>query len=379
MMRGLIEIDRFGKNGVEHRSQLCRSFNRNFISMLYSAFAQVNYTLTDIDGISRTCEIDRDRPLLGVTQPALHLPFTGQEMLGVQVGGSDVVTSPLDSDLGSRIPHADAAPESINITMEGVRFTGMTSTRSIYSAYWALQTFHVPWPVNAYTVRLYCYRAGDLSARTLTVSIRKTDGSWNPTGADLASGTAPGAQLQGITTDTNGQWFEVTMISPYVLRPYTRYCIIVRLDGGDSSNSLRWQYGGSGSSSGYRLYRYGTDCTGSSSNSGASWSLSDSYHQSQYFLVMGRHPIGLCHYPTTVRTISFPAPPPDMQFTIERLFHNFSGSAITLRETGLYASAPTSASYENFVYLIARDVLTAPITVNNNELLKVSYAVQISV
>jgi len=379
MMRGLIEIDRFGKNGVEHRSHLCRSFNRNFISMLYSAFAQVNYTLTDIDGISRTCEIDRDRPLLGVTQPALYLPFTGQEMLGVQVGSSDIVTSPLDSDLGSRIPHADATPETANIIMEGVRYTGMTSTRSIYSAYWAMQTLHVPWPVNVYAVRLYCYRAGDLSARTLTVSIRKTDGSWNPTGADLASGTATGAQLQGITTDTNGQWFEVTMISPYVLRPYTRYCIIVRLDGGDSSNSLRWQYGGSGSSSGYRLYRYGADCTGSSSNSGTSWSLSDSYHQSQYFLVMGRHPIGLCHYPTTVRTISFPAPPPDMQFTIERLFHNFSGSAITLRETGLYASAPTSASYENFVYLIARDVLTAPITVNNDELLKVSYAVQISV
>jgi hypothetical protein len=379
MLRGTIDISKFGKNGRESYSQLCRSFNRNFISLLYSAFAQVNYNLTDIDGISRTCEIDRDRPLLGVTQPALHLPFTGQDMVGVQVGSSDAVAGPLDIDLGNRILHADAAPEAVNVVMEGVRFTGSISIRYVYSANWAMQTLHVPWPVNAYAVRLYCYRAGDLSARTLTASIRKTDGSWNPTGSDLAVGTATGAQLHGITTDTNGQWFEVALTSPYVLRPYTRYCIIVRLDGGDSSNSLRWQYGGSGSSSGYRLYRYGADCTGSSSNSGTSWSLSDSYHQSQYFLVMGRHPIGLCHYPTTVRTISFPTPPPDMQFTIERLFHNFSGSAITLRETGLYASAPTSASYENFVYLIARDVLVAPITVNNDELLKVSYAVQISV
>lgn len=379
MLNGTIDISKFGKNGKENYSQLCRSFNRNFISLLYSGFAQVNYGLTDIDGIYRTCEIDRDRPLLGVTQPALHLPFASQDMLGVQVGSSDAVTGPLDFDLGNRILHADAAPEAADVIMEGVRFTGSTSIRYIYSANWAMQTFHVPWPVNAYAVRLYCYRAGDLSARTLTVSIRKTDGAWNPIGADLAVGTATGVQLQGITTDTNGQWFEIALTTPYALRPYTRYCIIARLDGGDSSNCLRWQYGGSGSSSGYRLYRGGADCSGSSSNSGGSWSLSDSYHQSNYFLVMGRHPVGLCHYPTLVRTIAFPTPPPDMQFTIERFFHNFSGSAITLKETGLYASAPTSASYENFVYLIARDVLMAPITVNNDELLKVSYAVQISV
>ncbi len=378
MLRGTIDISKFGKNGRESYSQLFRSFNRNFISLLYSAFAQVNYGLTDIDGISRMCEIDRDRPLLSVTQPALYYPFIGQEMLGVQLGDSDAVTSPLDSDLGSRIPHADATPEPASIIMEGVRYTGMTSTRSIYGVNWAMQTLHVPWPVNAHAVRLYCYRTGDLSARTLTVSLRKTDGSWNPTGADLAVGTATGVELQGITTAINGQWFEIAMTSPYILRPYTRYCIIVRLDGGDNSNTLRWHMGGS-SSSGYRLYRGGADCSGSSSNSGGSWSLSDSYHQSQYFLVMGRHPIGLCHYPTLVRTIAFPTPPPDMQLTIERLFHNFSGSAITLRETGIYASVPTNAAYENIVCLIARDVLTIPITVSNDELLKVSYAVQISV
>lgn len=378
MLRGTIDISKFGKNARESNRQFCRSFNRNFISLLYSAFAQVNYPLTDIDGISRTCEIDRDRPLLSVTQPALHLPFTSQDMLGVQVGSSDAVAGPLDIDLGNRVLHADIAPEVANTVMEGVRFTGSTSIRYIYGANWAMQTFHVPWPANAYAVRFYCYRAGDLSARTLTISIRKTDGAWNPIGADLAVGTATGVELQGITTDTNGQWFEVTMASPYVLRPYTRYCIIVRLDGGDTGNCLRWQYGGA-NSSGYRLYRGGADCSGSSSNSGGSWSLSDSYHQSQYFLVMGRHPVGLCHYPTIVRTISFPTPPPNMQFTIERLFHNFSGSAITLRETGLYASVPTNAAYENIVCLIARDVLATPITVNNDELLEVSYAVQISV
>jgi hypothetical protein len=68
-----------------------------------------------------------------------------------------------------------------------------------------------------------------------------------------------------------------------------------------------------------------------------------------------------------------------MQFTIERFFHNFSGEVINLRETGLYACVPVGASYENFVCLIARDVLTAPITVNSDELLKVSYAIQVSV
>ena len=128
MLRGLIEIDKFGKQGVERNRQLCRSFNRNFISLLYSAFAQVDYTVTDIDGISRTCDIDRDRPFLSVTQPALYLLFIGQEMLGVQVGDSDIVTSPLDSDLDGRIPHADAAPEGTDIVMEGVRYTGSTST-----------------------------------------------------------------------------------------------------------------------------------------------------------------------------------------------------------------------------------------------------------
>jgi len=379
MLKGIIDIDKFGKDGVEHYSQLCRSFNRNFISLLYSGFAQANYTVTDIDGVPRTCGVDRDRPLLCVTQPALYLPFTGQEMIGVQVGSSNVGVTPLDVDLGSRIPHADAPPEASNIVMEGVRFTGSTYTRYIYGTNWAMQTFHVPWPVNVYAIRLYCNRYGDLSARTLTASIRKTNVSWNPIGIDLVSGTATGAGLQGITTDPGGQWFEVTLASPYVLRPYTRYCIIVRLDGGDSSNHLRWHYGGSGSGGGYRLYRYGVDCLGNSSNGGASWSLSDNYHQCQYFLIMGRHPTGLCYYPTTVRTISFPTPPPDMQFIVERLFQNLSGLAVTAREVGLYAQAPTDAYYENFVYLVARDVLVAPITVNSDELLKVSYAVQISV
>jgi len=67
---------------------------------------------------------------------------------------------------------------------------------------------------------------------------------------------------------------------------------------------------------------------------------------------------------------------PNGQFTIRRYFTNVAGGAIAVVEAGIYASALTSALLYSFC--IARDVFAA-VTVNNGEILRVTYVPQITV
>jgi hypothetical protein len=67
--------------------------------------------------------------------------------------------------------------------------------------------------------------------------------------------------------------------------------------------------------------------------------------------------------------------------TISRTFTNQSGSAIVVREVGMIARQVGTASNSNTVdvkYLIARDVLANPVTVNNLGTLTVTYTLTLS-
>jgi len=70
-----------------------------------------------------------------------------------------------------------------------------------------------------------------------------------------------------------------------------------------------------------------------------------------------------------------------VSYDIVRLFENRSGGTITIAETGLAASFNYNSTY-SYVHkagLIARNVLTTPVDVDNGEILKVTYTIRIEV
>ena len=78
--------------------------------------------------------------------------------------------------------------------------TGDNDSGSVYGAVWNSQSFTPTIAHIITSIKLLLYRIG--SPGTLTVSIRATDGSGHPTGADLVSGTTDGATLT-TTTDSD--------------------------------------------------------------------------------------------------------------------------------------------------------------------------------
>jgi hypothetical protein len=72
---------------------------------------------------------------------------------------------------------------------------------------------------------------------------------------------------------------------------------------------------------------------------------------------------------------------PNGQFSVRRYFTNISGGAITINEAGIYAAggANTTGSPGSWPFLIARDLVSPAVTVNDGEILRVTYMVQITV
>jgi hypothetical protein len=73
---------------------------------------------------------------------------------------------------------------------------------------------------------------------------------------------------------------------------------------------------------------------------------------------------------------------PNGQFTIRRYFTNASGGSITVNEVGIYSTGCHSFSPSplgSWVFLVARDLVSPGVTVNDGEILRVTYVVQITV
>lgn len=113
--------------------------------------------------------------------------------------------------------------------------TGGDTPSLIYGSTWQAQSFTPSISHTITSVKLLLYKAGTIG--TLTVGIRATDGDGKPTGADLASGTSDGSTL---TTDTAGEWREITLTVPYALTAGIKYAIVIRLSGGNESNRAHW-------------------------------------------------------------------------------------------------------------------------------------------
>jgi len=147
----------------------------------------------------------------------------------------------------------------------------------IDATYWHDQTWIATGTYRITSIKVKIYRGGNPG--TVTVSIRNADQTWHkPTGSDLASGTTNGDTL---TTDTAGEWREITLDTPYTVVSGTEYAIVLRA-AGTNPNVIYWR--GIGSNG------YATGWFSTSSNSGVTWAnggTSRDYMFELYGLRMG--------------------------------------------------------------------------------------------
>lgn len=140
--------------------------------------------------------------------------------------------------------------------------TNDNSTLGSSDTYWIAQTFPAGATYDINSVELLLYKHSSLSPGTITISIKAVDGNGKPTGADLCSGTIDGDTL---TTNTAGEWKEITFSSAYSLSCGTQYAIVARCSGsGNYPFYSRRHY----------PTAYADGNQGTSANSGSSWTMS---------------------------------------------------------------------------------------------------------
>jgi hypothetical protein len=138
--------------------------------------------------------------------------------------------------------------------------TGTNNYTINYGVYWSAQPFPCSTTHYINKVRLLLSRtaSGGIPG-IVTVSIKGVDGSNNPTGADLCSGTIDGNVVAQATASA---WYQVNF-TPTLLSSGTNYAIVVRAPSGDATDACNWL---DTTSASYTYFRRG------SSNSGSTWS-----------------------------------------------------------------------------------------------------------
>ena len=161
---------------------------------------------------------------------------------------------------------------TITVDFEG-KFTG--STESLYDYYntgddgadgmsssnkYQAQTFTASASYTIESVKLKLFKTG--SPGTFTVEIQGVDGSGDPDGSAITSGTYDGDTL---TTSTSGAWYQITFGAGTALTSGTEYAIVVYCSTADASNYITMRLDSSSPtySDGYRV---------TSTDGGSSWS-----------------------------------------------------------------------------------------------------------
>lgn len=146
--------------------------------------------------------------------------------------------------------------------------TGSVSGASIDTTHWEAQIFQAESNYDLASIKLLLYRTVAYSPGTITVSIRNVSGvpqTAVPTGGNLKAGTTDGSTL---TTNTAGEWREITLSSPLSLVSGTYYAIVVICQ--DVGHfALKWNGIGSGA--------YATGNRGYSTD-GSGWTASARDH-----------------------------------------------------------------------------------------------------
>lgn len=137
--------------------------------------------------------------------------------------------------------------------------TGDISYSSFNDTRWNAQTFTVDETFVISSVKLLLYRDSVVAPGTITVSIRATSANV-PTASDLIFGTTNGDTL---TTDTGGEWREITFTTQRSLLAGVKYAIVIRCtQTGNDPYPANMRNSGDDYAGGSRCY---------SEDSGSSW------------------------------------------------------------------------------------------------------------
>jgi hypothetical protein len=112
--------------------------------------------------------------------------------------------------------------------------TGDGSSDAIDSSIWLAQTFTASANHSVKYVRLYLTRETSLAAGTITVSVKATDLSGNPTGSDLTSAS------EAVTTVSYTSGWYTIYLPTCALISGTRYAIVVRASNAVSGSEIWW-------------------------------------------------------------------------------------------------------------------------------------------
>jgi hypothetical protein len=129
---------------------------------------------------------------------------------------------------------------------------------------WGGQSFTLLQNQSFQTISLYLKRGIGDDVGTISLSIKNTDGSGHPTGGDLAIATLPSSSVA-----ESWGWVQFTFPSVVNLTSSTKYALVLRASGANSSNILYWSFDGAG--------KYAGGCLEWSTDGGSSWTSNTSY------------------------------------------------------------------------------------------------------
>lgn len=143
--------------------------------------------------------------------------------------------------------------------------TGDDAYAMTFGANWDAQTFTVG--SSGHTINLVKLKLGKIgSPGTFTVSIRATDGSGHPTGADLTSGSINANILPAYTAC---EWKDIPL-TDYDLSANTKYAIVMRAPSGSPGDEVARRMDETSPT-------YAGGCIEVSTDSGSSWASQSGY------------------------------------------------------------------------------------------------------
>jgi len=167
--------------------------------------------------------------------------------------------------VNSKSVFVDAWTTPIIATKYENYITGDDNSTYVYGIYWSAQSFTPTTSHIVHKIKLLLYRIG--SPAIVEVAIRAVDTYGFPVGGDLCVGSFNG---DGLTTNTAGEWKEVTFNSDYQLVANTKYAIVMRTSTGTMGNAVYWRYDST-------VATYSGGEALASANSGIDWSSYANY------------------------------------------------------------------------------------------------------
>ncbi len=419
MLTATLRLDRLDRDFrlLERREQPCRSFLKGFLEALYVSHAQLDknapYSITNVDGQSVPVSVLRTAaggailflraylPHNRIGSPpgfslladpfywynasdfTLNLDFLATSFpgcdIGIQVGNSNTAVTTTDRRMGRRIGHGRRAPDGAPVVFEQYA-AGDDTEFTIYDVNWAAQLFIPTNDHRCTSVKLKLWKLGAPPA-DLTVDLR----GWKypariiyPGDTNLATGAIPAAGLGG----TPGALVELVWPTPVDLYAGHLYWLVAHTVGGAAANSYKWRKQTVGTPT---YDRAAPDFSGTtfysahdSANSGTTWSIrTHQYIFQELGQSIGEFDIGGCE----LAGIAFADP--NGSFQVRRFFWNNCGMAVDVKEAGIQVPmggrSATTESPWHYPFLVARDVVAPTVTVNNAEILLVTYTFQITV